>query len=172
MAGANKPDGKSREQRVSFNRRDADRIARVVRTVEQGDRRGAPLTFGPRLRTAADTAAAQTDIFRTARFTGTWNKFTTATIEFTNYTFTPNTATAKNLFCGIEDGHVGVAKDIEDIWHLISWEMSEVCRTHLTNIQVSLNTETCEITTTLVTATQKFLQLTYPFATCSTSTTP
>lgn len=58
MAGANKPDGKNPKQRVAFTRRDADRIARVVRTVEQGDRKGTPLVFGPRVRQAQ--AQAQT----------------------------------------------------------------------------------------------------------------
>jgi hypothetical protein len=48
MAGANKPDGKSNTQRVSFTRRDADRIGRVVRTVEAGDKKGNALTFGHR----------------------------------------------------------------------------------------------------------------------------
>jgi hypothetical protein len=48
MAGANKPDGKSNTQRVAFTRRDADRIARVVRTVEAGDKKGNALTFGHR----------------------------------------------------------------------------------------------------------------------------
>jgi hypothetical protein len=96
----------------------------------------------------------------------------TSTIEFTNATFTPQTATAKNLFCGIADGDIGVAKDVEGVWHLISWEMQEVCTTRIIDIEIELNTANCEIYRTLVTATQKFLRLTYPFATCSTATTP
>lgn len=169
MAGANKPDGKSPSQRVSFTRRDADRIARTVRNVEAGDKKGNALTFGNRYR---PPAGATGDIFRTARFTGSWAVDSTNTIEFTNATFTPQTATAKNLFCGISDGDIGVAKDIEGVWHLISWEMQEVCTTRIIDIEIELNTANCEIYRTLVTATQKFLRLTYPFATCSTATTP
>lgn len=169
MAGANKPDGKNRSQRVAFNRRDADRIARAVRTVEQGDRKGTPLTFG---RVGRGISVPAGDVFRTARFTGSWSVDSTSTIEFTNATFTPQTATAINLFCGIAGGDVGVAKDIEDVWHLISWEMQEVCTTRVIDIELELNTTNCEIYRTLVTATQKFLRLTYPFATCSTATTP
>ena len=169
MAGANKPDGKSNTQRVSFTRRDADRIGRVVRTVEAGDKKGNALTFGNRLRTPSQAAG---DIFRTARFTGSWSVDSTATIEFTNSTFTPQTATALNLFCGIADGDVGVAKDIENVWHLISWEMQEICTTRIIDIELELNTASCVIERTLVTATQKFLRLTFPFATCSTATTP
>ena len=120
MAGANKPDGKNPQQRVAFTRRDADRIARTVRIVEGGDKKGAPLTFG---RVGRGVSVPAGDIFRTARFTGSWSVDSTNTIEFTNATFTPQTATAKNLFCGISDGDIGVAKDIEGVWHLISWEM-------------------------------------------------
>ena len=167
MAGANKPDGKSNTQRVSFTRRDADRIGRVVRTVESGDKKGNALTFGNRYRPPSSK-----DIFRTARFTGAWSVDSIKVIEFTNSTFSPQTATAINLFCGIADGDVGVAKDVEDVWHLISWEMQEVCTTRIIDIELDLNTANCEIYRTLVTATQKFLRLTYPFATCSTATTP
>jgi hypothetical protein len=167
VAGANKPDGKSNTQRVSFTRRDADRIGRVVRTVEAGDKKGNALTFGHR-----QQPGVVGDIFRTARFTGSWSVDSTATVEFTNSTFTPQTATAINLFCGIAGGDVGVAKDIENVWHLISWEMQEVCTTRIIDIELDLNTANCEIYRTLVTATQKFLRLTYPFATCSTATTP
>jgi len=119
MAGANKPDGKSNMQRVAFTRRDADRIGRVVRTVEAGDKKGNALTFGHR----QPSQGVVGDIFRTARFTGSWHVNSTATVEFTNSTFTPQTATAINLFCGIADGDVGVAKDIDNTWYLIAWEM-------------------------------------------------
>lgn len=169
MAGANKPDGKNPQQRVAFTRRDADRIARTVRIVEGGDKKGNALTFGNRIRPTIEPAG---DIFRTARFTGSWSVDSTNTIEFTNATFTPQTATAKNLFCKISDGDIGVAKDVEGVWHLISWEMQEVCTTRIIDIEIELNTANCEIYRTLVTATQKFLRLTYPFATCSTATTP
>lgn len=62
MAGANKPDGKNPQQRVAFTRRDADRIARAVRTVEQGNRDGAALRFGPRLRFPVAATSATTSI--------------------------------------------------------------------------------------------------------------
>jgi hypothetical protein len=169
VAGANKPDGKSNTRRVAFTRRDADRIGRVVRTVEAGDKKGNALTFGHRQQPGQGVVG---DIFRTARFTGSWSVDSTATVEFTNSTFTPQTATAINLFCGIAGGDVGVAKDIENVWHLISWEMQEVCTTRIIDIELDLNTANCEIYRTLVTATQKFLRLTFPFATCSTATTP
>lgn len=45
---AQRPDGKNPAQRVSFTRQGADRIARVVRTVERGDRKANALRFGKR----------------------------------------------------------------------------------------------------------------------------
>lgn len=176
---AQKPDGKpAKLQRVQFTRPAAERIAKVVRKVEEGDRRAGPLKFGPRQRPVAQ--AGDSDIFRVAKFEGPWGVGEETTIEFINWTFTPNTATAKNLFCGIsggdEYGVVGVAKDVNNVWHLISWEMQEVCTTRIIDIEVTaiLNTADCAITIgrTLVTSEMKFLRLTYPFATCSTVTTP
>ena len=154
-------------QPVSFTRAAANRIAKTVSRVEGEARKTEPLRFGPRQR-----PRVVGDIFRTARFTGSWSVDSTATVEFTNSTFTPQTATAINLFCGIAGGDAGVARDVEDVWHLISWEMQEVCTTRIIDIEIELNTANCEIYRTLVTATQKFLRLTYPFATCSTATTP
>ena len=156
-------------QPVSFTRAAANRIAKTVSRVEGEARKTEPLRFGPR---QLPRPGGVGDIFRTARFTGSWSVDSTATVEFTNSTFTPQTATAINLFCGIAGGDVGVAKDIENVWHLISWEMQEVCTTRIIDIELDLNTANCEIYRTLVTATQKFLRLTFPFATCSTATTP
>jgi hypothetical protein len=144
MAGANKPDGKSNTQRVSFTRRDADRIGRVVRTVEAGDKKGNALTFGHR-----QQPGQVVDIFRTARFTGSWSVDSTATVEFTNSTFTPQTATANNLFCSIETGDVGVAKDVDNTWYLIAWEMETA-----TAVFVTATATTAVLQSVTVAATQ------------------
>jgi len=168
---AQKPDGRpARLQRVQFTRPAAERIAKVVRKVEEGDRRAGPLKFGPRQRPVAQ--AGDSDIFRIAAFTGTWDVDSTKTIEFIDPVHSNATATAINYFCGIAGGEVGVAKTASNVWHLVSWEMQEVCTTRVIDIEVELNTTNCEIYRTLVTSTQKFLRLTFPFATCSTATTP
>ena len=168
---AQKPDGRpARLQRVQFTRPAAERIAKVVRKVEEGDRRAGPLKFGPRQRPVA--ASGDSDIFRIAAFTGSWSVDSTATIEFIDPVHSNATATAINYFCGIAGGEVGVAKNASNVWHLVSWEMQEVCTTRVIDIEVELNTANCEIYRTLVTSTQKFLRLTFPFATCSTATTP
>ena len=146
MAGANKPDGKSNTQRVSFTRRDADRIGRVVRTVEAGDKKGNALTFGHRQQPGQGVVG---DIFRTASFTGSWSVDSTATVEFTNSTFTPQTATANNIFCSIETGDVGVAKDVDNTWYLIAWEMETA-----TAVFVTATATTAMLQSVTVAATQ------------------
>jgi hypothetical protein len=156
-------------QPVSFTRAAANRIAKTVSRVEGEARKTEPLRFGPRQRPRPGVVG---DIFRTARFTGSWSVDSTATVEFTNSTFTPQTATAINLFCGIADWRRWRCQRYRKRWHLISWEMQEVCTTRIIDIELDLNTANCEIYRTLVTATQKFLRLTFPFATCSTATTP
>ena len=154
--------------KVQFTRPAAERIARVVRQVELGDRDTAPLRFAPRLRQVFPK-----DIFRMAQISAPWAFEDTATITFDNPIHSGATATAINYFCSIGGGRVGVCKDSTGVWHLVAWEMQEVCTTRLINMELQLNTANCEIIKTLVTATQKFLRLTYPFATCSTnSTTP
>lgn len=71
MSGANKPDGKNAQQRVSFTRSGADRIARAVRRVEQGDRTCEPLTF----RAVPPPASGGGSTLRLAVYTATvsWN---------------------------------------------------------------------------------------------------
>ena len=90
---AQRPDGKpaGRPDRVAFTRPAAERIARVVRKVEAGDRSGAGLTFS---RPIPDTGK----VFRVCKFTGTWGKDTIRTLTFLNQTSTPNTVSASNLF--------------------------------------------------------------------------
>ena len=120
MAGANKPDGRSNTQRVSFTRRDADRIGRVVRTVEAGDKKGNALTFR---RPAVSSAGG---VFRIATHgSAAWNKDSTQTVTFVTTTSTPNTATAVNLFADLASGVTGrsvaIARD-GTAWDLIAAE--------------------------------------------------
>jgi hypothetical protein len=98
-------------QPVSFTRAAANRIAKTVSRVEGEARKTEPLRFGPRQRPRPGVVG---DIFRTARFTGSWSVDSTATVEFTNSTFTPQTATANQPFLRIATGDVGVAKDVDN----------------------------------------------------------
>ena len=121
MAGANKPDGKSNTQRVSFTRRDADRIGRVVRTVEAGDKKGNGLSFGNRQQPSGGGI-----VFRVGTHDNSaWAKNASKTVTFITVTTTPNTASALNLFADIATGSTGravaIAKDGTG-WYLIAAE--------------------------------------------------
>jgi hypothetical protein len=90
---AQKPDGKpARTERVTFTKPAAERIAKVVRAVEGGDRDAGPLSFGNR------GVAGNPKTFRVCTFTGAWSINATKTVTFKNQTATPNTVAAVNLF--------------------------------------------------------------------------
>jgi hypothetical protein len=90
---AQKPDGKpARTERVTFTKPAAERIAKVVRAVEGGDRDAGPLTFGNR------GVAGNPKAFRVCTFTGAWSIGTTNVVTFKYQTTTPNTVSAMNLF--------------------------------------------------------------------------
>ena len=90
---AQKPDGSAaRTERVTFTKPAAERIAKVVRAVEGGDRDAGPLTFGNR------GVAGNPKAFRVCTFTGAWSINDTKAVAFKNQTATPNTVAAVNLF--------------------------------------------------------------------------
>ncbi len=117
---AQKPDGKAaRTERVTFTRPAAERIAKVVRAVEGGDRDTPGIYFG----SAPGAAGAKT--FRVCTFTGAWSKSSDKTVTFRNQTSTPNTVSATNLFAAIpapaSSGNCAIAKD-GTAWYLIAAE--------------------------------------------------
>jgi len=120
---AQKPDGKRPTGRVGFTRQSADRIARVVRTVEQGDRKGTGLSFGSGPRGVGSGGGI---VFRVGTHdTNAWSKGASKTVTFITVTTTPNTASALNLFADIATGATGravaIAKDGTG-WYLIAAE--------------------------------------------------
>lgn len=159
--------GQRPSDRVTFTRKSADRIADAVRTVEAGNRNSEALTFGFRLQ-------PNLDAFRIATFAGDssggWPVGGNQTITFINPIYNNQTATALNYFCSIGGGggaaKVGVARDISNVWHLISWPMQEVCGIKLDDISIELNTANCAILKTLHTSTVQYLKLTFPYVTC------
>jgi hypothetical protein len=104
--------------RVNFTRGAAERIAAVVRKVEQGDRGGAPLTFRK-----VETPAGGGGV-RIGTFTGEWPKGEFKTVKLTSSTATysvlnvslpldmdgqsPNTATRAVLFSRVNGTHHAV----------------------------------------------------------------
>jgi len=103
-----KPDGKPQGQVVSFTRGAADRIAKVVRTVERGDTSAEGLRFG---RPAGGEGAKG---FRICTFSGAWNIGASKTVTFKYKATTPNTVSATNLFWPLPDNGTrdcSIAKD-------------------------------------------------------------
>ena len=147
---------------VSFSRSAAQRIAKVVRTVEGGDRGQPGLTFEHPL------PVQQSKTFRVCTFTGSWSIGSTKTVSFKYQTNTPNTAVATNLFFPVTAGATldcAIAKE-GTAWFLIDVPFFTASVTFISAVSVtaSLNTNTCAITvgTTASTATASFLRIGLP----------
>jgi hypothetical protein len=103
--------------RVSFTPRSAQRIARVVRAVENARPPGVALEFRTQI------IEANKKVFRVATYTGAWSIGSAKTVTFKNQTNTPNTVSATNLFFPVTSNAAGsrdcaVAKD-GTAWYLI-----------------------------------------------------
>jgi len=83
---------------TQFELSSAQRIARVVRQVEQERPPARPLAFDPVFE------QRQRKAFRVCTFTGAWSIGSSKTLTFRNQTTTPNTVQATNLFWPIPDG--------------------------------------------------------------------
>lgn len=177
---AQKPDGKpARTERVTFTRPAAERIAKVVRTVEGGDRDTGPLNFGAR-----GVGGVSAKVFRICTYTGAWSIGSSKTVSFKYQTATPNTVSATNLFFPITNTATANARDCAiakdgTAWFLIDVRLgtatavfvgstttgvfisSTQSTSRVTDISLSasLNTSACTITIgkTLVTASTIFV---------------
>jgi len=122
---AKKPDGASAgTQRVTFTKPAAERIGKVVREVEAGDRDLGPLEWGPR-----GVGGATGKVFRVATVSGAWALNTLRTVTFRNQTATPNTASVMNHIMSLpatkSEGVsriVNIAKDHTQ-WYLVSFPL-------------------------------------------------
>lgn len=115
---AQKPDGKSaKTEQVSFTRPAAERIAKVVRTVEAGRRDCRPLKIH------GMPQQGTSKIFRVATFTGAWAVDTSRAVTFRNVTATPNTVSVVNLFYNFTQtsgtATCAIAKD-GTAWYLVA----------------------------------------------------
>jgi hypothetical protein len=103
--------------RISFTRPAVERIANVVRAVENARPPGGPLTYG------AIVNDKKPKPFRVCTFTGAWAIDTVKTVTFRNVTATPNTASAMNLFVDFTGSTAArtcaIAKD-GTAWYLIA----------------------------------------------------
>lgn len=97
----------------------AQRIARVVRAVEQEPRRAKPLGFG------AIPDSGNKRVFRVCTFTGSWSIGSAKTVTFKYQTTTPNTVSATNLTMHLPDIGLSPPFDCEiardgTAWFLVS----------------------------------------------------
>lgn len=160
---AQKPDGKpARTERVTFTKPAAERIAKVVRQVEGGDRDQPGIYFG-------SAPGSQSKTFRVCTFTGAWAIDAAKVVTFKNQTTTPNTVSATNLFLGLpENGtrNCGIAKDGTG-WYLIQWQMDAA--TALSG--ATLGTESLEFSRIKVASLGTATTVSIAVTTCSTAAT-
>jgi hypothetical protein len=122
---AKKPDGASAgTQRVTFTKPAAERIGKVVREVEAGNRDLGPLEWGPR-----GVGGSSSKVFRVATVSGAWELNTLRTVTFRNQTTTPNTASVMNHIMPLPamkstgaSRIVNIAKDHTQ-WYLVSFPL-------------------------------------------------
>jgi hypothetical protein len=100
--------------RVDFTRGAAERISRVVRIVEAGNRNEAPLQYGDENQLPK--------VFRICKFTGAWPIGTPKVVARRDNT-SANAITAYNLFASVsgvcEERDCAVAKD-GTAWYLVA----------------------------------------------------
>lgn len=120
---AKKPDGAAAgTQRVTFTKGAAERIGRVVREVESGNRDLGPIEWGPR-----GVGGSSGRVFRVCTFTGAWAIGSEKTVTFRGVTTTPNTVSAVNLVCGLSPAgtcDVSVARD-GTAWYLVQPNLTQ-----------------------------------------------
>ena len=169
-----KPDGKpAKTAAVTFTRPAAERIAHVVRTVERSGRDTKGPVWSPRMEGGGGGA-----VFHIATFTGGWEINQSRIVTFKYQPTTPNTATALNLFFDYKGNQelrdCSIAKE-GTAWFLVDVPLYVATATYvkqiytatltynktatttqitfLTGASASLNTATCDIVFTPITAT-------------------
>ena len=102
--------------RITFTRSSGDRIAKVVRIVEAGNRDTGGLPTAPRFGAGGGAS------IKFCSWTATWTYAETATITFDT---SNSTATANNVFLGVGPGDGWVAKKGSAGWQLIGCDLTK-----------------------------------------------
>ncbi len=105
--------------RATFTVSSAERIAKVVRTVEAGNRDGSILPVSPRFAGSLSGGSA----VRFCSWTGTWGYNGINTIAFASGP--PATATAINVILGVGAGDGWVARRGSAGWSLVAFDMTK-----------------------------------------------
>lgn len=160
---AQRPDGKpARTERVTFTRPAAERIAKVVRHVEAGDRNCGPLTFE---RTGGGGGTA----IRVVTFTGSWNIGSLKEVTLQGVATTPSTVMATNQLFTIGDActeqvaYIGKVSSSEPAGATAAWHLLNV-QHHETAVLVSVT-----LTTAALEFTRRLAWIPYPGETSNIS---
>ena len=149
--------------RITFTRPAADRIANVVRIVEQGSRDESPLRFA----SVPDPGGGK--VLRVCTFTGSWNINQVKTVTFQGVTNTPNTVVATNqLFtigdaCTSQVAYIGKVNSSGPAGATASWHLLNV-QHHETAVIVSVT-----LTTAALEFTRRLMWIPYPGETATLS---
>ena len=103
--------------KVAFTRPAAERIAKVVRAVEAGNRDATGVSFGARLQHFPGPAVLR------ASWTATWPYSGTTNITFASGA--GNTAKATNVILGVGPGDGWVARNGSAGWALVAFDMTK-----------------------------------------------
>lgn len=145
---------------VKFSRASAQRIAKVVRQVEGGNREQGGVVFDHPI------PGQVGKLFRICQYTGSWSIGSTKTVTFKHQTATPNTAVATNLFFPVSPGPTAltdcaIARE-GTAWFLVDVVMRTATANVVSDVSLSasLNTNNCTITIgkTLTTSNITFVQ--------------
>ena len=145
------------EDRVVFTRPAAERIAKVVRKVEAGDRGAQPLRFE-----RVSAASKQATVFRVCTFTGDWPINSLKTLTFQGVTTTPNTVVATNQLFTIGDAceeqvcYIGKVSSSEPTAATAAWHLLNV-QHHETSVVVNVT-----LTTAALEFTRRLMWIPYP----------
>jgi len=104
-------------EKVAFTRPAAERIAKVVRAVEAGNRDAPGVSFGARLQQLPGPSVLR------ASWTANWTY--SGTTEITFASGTANTATATNVILGVGPGDGWVCRNGSAGWSLVAFDMTK-----------------------------------------------
>jgi hypothetical protein len=139
----NGPSQAASTKAVTFSRQSAQRIAKVVRTVEAGNRDQPGITFDH-----PQPGGIGGRTFRMATFTGAWSIDASNVVTFTHQTSTPNTASVVNELISLPDAgtrNCAIAKE-GTAWYLVNWQWDvKAAATAVTVTSTTLRFDTVQV---------------------------
>lgn len=150
---------------VTFSRQSAQRIAKVVRTVEAGNRDQPGITFDH-----PQPGGIGGRTFRMGTFTGGWSIDASNVVTFLHQTNTPNTASVVNELISLPDAgtrNCAIARE-GTAWYLVNWQWDvKAAATAVTLTTASLRFDTVQVGALSTSSAASF---SVDITTCSTAT--